>query len=58
MNEFRDDAVVERVRAARRRIVKRCGGDKHRMFRWAKRVESKHRVRVVGFESAGGSRGD
>jgi hypothetical protein len=26
MAEFKDDAVVERVRASRRRIVKRCGG--------------------------------
>jgi hypothetical protein len=58
MTEFKDDAVVERVRASRRRIVKRCGGDKHRMFRWAKRVESKYKTRVIGFETSGGSRGE
>jgi|GEM_PF-4384849 len=59
MAEFKDDAVVERVRASRRRIVKRCGGgDKHRMFRRAKRVEAAHKTRVIGFETSGGSRGE
>ena len=58
MTEFKDDAVVERVRASRRRIVKRCGGDKHRMFRWAKRLEAAHKARVIGFETSGGSRGE
>ncbi|MGC8560593.1 MAG: hypothetical protein ACP5O1_07925 [Phycisphaerae bacterium] len=57
MAELKDDAVVERVRASRRRIVKQCGGDKHRMFRWAKRVEAGHKARVVGFGSSAGSRG-
>lgn len=52
MTDVKDDAVVERVRVARRRIVERCGADKHRMFRWAKRVELKHKGRVVGFEAA------
>lgn len=58
MTGFKDDTVVERVRASRRRIVKRCGGDKHRMFRWAKRVEAEHKARVIGFEISAGSRGE
>ena len=51
-------AVGRRKSPYRRRIVKRCGGDKHRMFRWAKRVESAHKTRVTGFETSGGSRGE
>ncbi len=58
MTEFKDDAVVERVRASRRRIVKHCGGDKHRMFRWAKRVEAARKAGVVAFETSVGSRSE
>ena len=46
----KDDAVVERVRAARRRIMERCGGDKHRLMEWAKRIEAEHRERLVSYE--------
>jgi hypothetical protein len=46
----KDDAVVQRVRAARRRIVERCGGDKHRLLEWAKRIEADRRDRVVTYE--------
>ena len=31
MAKNKDDDVVEKVRSARQRIVKRCGGDAHRM---------------------------
>ena len=51
MTEKKDDAVVERVRSARQRIVKRCGGDVHRMRKWAKRLETAHPGRVTGFET-------
>ena len=51
MTEYQDDVVVERVRCARQRIVKRCGGDAHRMRKWAKRLESRHPDRVTGFET-------
>lgn len=46
----KDDPVVERVRATRRRILERCGGDSHRLFEWAKRIEERHRKRVVSYE--------
>ena len=45
-----DDLVVERVRTARRRILERCGQDKHRLYNWAKQIEGQHRDRVVGYE--------
>ncbi len=51
-----DDAVVERVRAARQTIVDRCGGDRHRILEWARRVETENRTRVVRYESTGGNR--
>ena len=51
MTENQDDAVVESVRTARQRIVRRCGGDAHRMRKWAKRLESMHPGRVTGFET-------
>ena len=47
----KDDAVVERVRAVRQKIVDRCCGDKHRMLEWARRLESENRSRVVRYES-------
>ncbi len=47
----KDDAVVERVRAVRQKIVDRCCGDKHRMLEWARRLESEKRTRVVRYES-------
>jgi hypothetical protein len=46
----KDDAVVERVREARRQIVERCGKDKHRLLEWAKRIEATQRNRVVAYE--------
>jgi hypothetical protein len=52
----KDDAVVERVRAARRRVVERCGGDKHRLLEWAKRIEADRRDRVVAHEPPKGRR--
>ncbi len=45
-----DDPVVERVRAARRAIVNRCGQTSHRVYEWAKQIESQNRDRVVGYE--------
>ncbi len=51
MTENQDDVVVARVRSVRQRIVKRCGGDAHRMRQWARRLESKHPNRVTGFEA-------
>ncbi len=45
----RDDAVVQRVRAARRQIVERCGGDRHRLLEWAKRIEAARPERVVSY---------
>jgi hypothetical protein len=45
----RDDPVVERVRDARRQIVKRCGEDQHRLYEWAKQIEAQNRDRVVGY---------
>ncbi len=45
----KDDPVVERVRAVRKRIVRRCGGDQHRLLQWAKRVETTGRYRTAGF---------
>ncbi len=49
MTENQDDAVVKRVRSVRQRIVKRCGGDAHRMFQWAKGLEARHANRLTGF---------
>ncbi len=46
----KDDPVIERVRAVRKRIVRRCGGDQHRLLQWAKHVESSGRYKVAGFE--------
>ena len=51
-----DDAVVERVRAARQKIVDRCGGDGHRILEWARRLEAENRTRVVRYESTAGNR--
>jgi hypothetical protein len=56
MTENKDDAVIERVRSARQRIVKRCGGDVHRMRKWAERLETRHRGLVAGFETAAKAR--
>lgn len=47
---FRDDPVVERVRAARRAIAERHGSDAHELFEWAKKIESKYARRVTGYE--------
>ncbi len=47
-----DDPVVERVRAARRRIVERCGFDRQRLYEWIKKFEAQHQDRVVGFDRA------
>ena len=47
---MKDDPVVERVRAARQRIVERCGGDKHRILELVKRIEANNRQRVVSYE--------
>ncbi len=52
MTENKDDAVIERVRSARQRIVKRCGGDAHRMRKWAKRLETRHHGLVTRFETS------
>ena len=45
-----DDPVVERVRNTRRQITERCGRDNHRLYEWAKEIETQHRNRVVGYE--------
>jgi hypothetical protein len=42
-----NDPVVERVRAARQRIL---GGDPHRLFEWAKTIEATRCNRVVGYK--------
>ena len=46
----KDDPVVERVRAARRKIMEECGNDMHKLFEWAKQVEAQYKDRVVGYE--------
>ncbi len=46
----KDDPVVERVRAARREIVERCGRDPHSLLEWAKTVEAERPHRVRGYE--------
>lgn len=51
MTESQDDVVVKRVRLVRQRIVKRCGGDAHRMRQWARRLEARHPDRLTGFET-------
>ncbi len=48
-----DDPVVERVRAARRRIVEQCGGDPHKIYEWAKRMEARYQDRVVTYDRSG-----
>jgi hypothetical protein len=50
MTRPKDNAVVRRVRIARQRILKRCGGDPHRLLRWAGRIESVHRGQLIAFE--------
>ena len=47
----RDDPVVERVRAARRRIVAECQGDAHKIYEWAKAVEARYADRLVGYDT-------
>lgn len=51
---MKDDPVVERVRAARRRLVERCGGDPHSIYEWAKRREAEFANRMVGYVRAEG----
>lgn len=46
----RDDPVVERVRATRRKIAEQCGNDLHRLYEWAKKIEAQNKDRVVGYE--------
>jgi hypothetical protein len=48
----KDDAVVQRVRASRRRILERCGGNPHRLLKWAGRIESAHRGQLIVFEES------
>ncbi|HKQ47043.1 MAG TPA: hypothetical protein VJZ71_03110 [Phycisphaerae bacterium] len=50
-----DDPVVDRVRAARRRIVAKCGGDPHKIYEWAKQMEERYKDRIVTYERAGPS---
>ncbi len=45
-----DDPVVERVRAARRRIVEECDGDPHKIYEWAKKMEARYADRLVGYD--------
>ncbi|MFQ5503009.1 MAG: hypothetical protein ACE5EQ_12040 [Phycisphaerae bacterium] len=47
----RDDPVVERVRAARRRIVAECQGDAHKIYEWAKAIEAQYPDRLVGYDT-------
>ena len=47
-----DDPVVERVRAARRRIVTQCGGDPHKIYEWAKQLEARYKDRIVRYQRA------
>jgi hypothetical protein len=44
------NVVVERVREARRRIVAECGGDPHKIYERAKRMEEKYKDRIVTYE--------
>jgi ribosomal protein L17 len=46
----KDDPVVKRVRAARRRIAERCGFDKHRMYELIKEMEAQYKDRLIGYE--------
>lgn len=48
----RDDPVVERVRAAGRKIAQSCGWDPHALVEWARKVEAEFPERVVGYEYA------
>lgn len=47
---FKDDPVVQRVRAARREIVARYGRDAHSLLKWAKKIEAEYPQRVRGYE--------
>ncbi len=47
----RDDPVVERVRAVRRKIVEECGDDIHALGEWIRKVQAEHPERVVGYET-------
>ena len=55
---YKDDPVVERVRAARKAIAERHGGDAHGLFEWAKKVEAKCAKRVTGYERKTGHSGN
>lgn len=46
----RDDPVVERVRAARRKILADCGHDPKALLEWAKKIEAQHPDRVCGYQ--------
>ncbi len=46
-----DNPVVERVRAARRKIVEECGGDIHALGEWARKIEAERPDRVRGYET-------
>ena len=47
----KDDPVVERVRAVRRKIAEECGWDLHALYERAKRIEAECADRVVGYET-------
>ncbi len=47
----REDPVVERVRAVRRKIVEECGGDIHALFERARKIEAEFPERVRGYET-------
>ncbi len=51
MSEWKDDPTIERVRAARRAISAECGDDIHALFEWARKRQSEHPERVVGYET-------
>ena len=44
--------VVARVRAARKRIMERCGDDRDGVLKWAKDMEAPHADRVTGYHAA------
>ncbi len=50
-----DDPVVQRVRAARRKIAEQCGHDNHRLLEWARRIEAANPGRVVRLERINGA---
>lgn len=52
----KDDAVVERVRAARRQLLAEAGGDAHRLYELTKQFEQRQSRRVITLRELRGRR--